>query len=122
MRFTKGSVSPATLLRLDCRTKDLTSPYTPQRAAKTDACGKPLSSNLLFLLLLGLWGRGDFVLFRLDRGITTTDLLPRRSGIVKVSKRLGELKRFIDDPLLFVIVSDLCVALCCKEISLVAIG
>lgn len=68
------------------------------------------SSNLLFLLL-GLWGRGDFVLFRFDRGITTTDLLPRRSGIVKVSKRLGELKGFIDDSLLFVIVSDLCVAL-----------
>lgn len=75
----------------------------------TDAC-----NLLLFLLLLGLWGRGNLVLFRLDRRITTTDLLPGRSGIVKVSKRLGELQGFIDDSLLFVIVSDLGVALYCE--------
>lgn len=78
------------------------------------------SNLLLFLLLLGLWGWGNLVLFRLDRRITTTDLLPRRSGIVKVSKRLGELKGFIDDSLLFVIVSDLCVALCVKSGELVS--
>lgn len=48
---------------------------------------------------------------RLGRGVTTADLLPRRGGIVKVSKRLGELKGFVDDPLLFVVVSDLGVTL-----------
>lgn len=71
----------------------------------------PTRLNLLLLLLLGLWGRGNVVLLRLGRGVTTADLLPRRGGIVKVSKRLGELKGFVDDPLLFVIVSDLGVTL-----------
>lgn len=77
----------------------------------------PAPLNLLLLLLLGLWGRGNVVLLGLGRGVTTTDLLPWRGGIVKVSKRLGELKGFVDDPLLFVIVSDLGVTLWSGSVS-----
>lgn len=77
----------------------------------------PTRLNLLLLLLLGLWGRGNVVLLRLGRGVTTADLLPRRGGIVKVSKRLGELKGFVDDPLLFVVVSDLGVTLWGRSVS-----
>lgn len=77
----------------------------------------PAPLNLLLLLLLGLWGRRNVVLLGLGRGVTTTDLLPWRGGIVKVSKRLGELKGFVDDPLLFVIVSDLGVTLWSGSVS-----